>query len=271
LREGFWPWADTSKEPAELTHDYQSERELDTDELDFLRDTCVAEQLAGRYSEAFGPDLLPGMVSQPVFAVPKPRSDKLRLVNHHSFGPHALNNLIPKDDRSIRLDNLHDFGKALRHFHSRHNRGPAWVFKSDVKNAFRLLPLHRHWQIRQIITLMEGKTKLRMVDCCACFGSGGSPHIWCSFFGCIIWIAIVVKGITDIFHYMDDAFGFDDNLDLALYAPYNSISKSSPGARELGTARCNPGPPRSSFPVRQGTYEYPGTSRVHQKLLGGCN
>jgi hypothetical protein len=171
LREGFWPWSDVSKEPLAVTRDYSYNKRLDDDELSFLRDTCINEQDADRYSDDFGPDLLPGMVSEPIFAVPKPRSSKLRLVIHHSAGEISLNDMISKEDRSIRLDNLHDLGRILQTFHRQHGRGPKWVFKSDVSNAYRLMPMHPHWQIRQIVSLQDGAVLRRFVDRCCCFGN----------------------------------------------------------------------------------------------------
>jgi len=94
----------------------------------------------------------PGMVCGPVFPVPKPgNTNQLRLVTDQSAGLHSLNSLIPDDNRSVRFDNLHDLGSALRDFHRHHGRGPRWLFKSDVSKAYRLLPMHPHWQIRQVL------------------------------------------------------------------------------------------------------------------------
>ncbi|KAJ7856970.1 hypothetical protein B0H14DRAFT_2752076 [Mycena olivaceomarginata] len=45
-----------------------------------VRDQCDAEISLGQFSPVFGPDLLPGMYSEPIQAVPKPQSEKLRLV-----------------------------------------------------------------------------------------------------------------------------------------------------------------------------------------------
>lgn len=75
LREGFWPWADTATAP-EGPLDYNQPRDLPEAELKFIKGTCRTEYEAGRFSGAFGPNLLPGMVSEPLFAVPKPRSTK---------------------------------------------------------------------------------------------------------------------------------------------------------------------------------------------------
>ena len=77
LHDGFWPWANTQKEDYPVTWDF-SERPPKTEcEADFLREQRDIEVNAGRYSEDFGTDLLLGMYSTPVHAIPKPRSEKL--------------------------------------------------------------------------------------------------------------------------------------------------------------------------------------------------
>ena len=94
FREGFWPWANTQKEEYPATWDF-SERPPKTErEAGFLRYQRDIELLAGRYSESFGTDLLPGMYSTPIHSAPKPRSDKLRLINDHSAGEFSLNSMI---------------------------------------------------------------------------------------------------------------------------------------------------------------------------------
>ncbi|KIM22105.1 hypothetical protein M408DRAFT_33612, partial [Serendipita vermifera MAFF 305830] len=114
LREGFWPWADTTQEPEEVTRNNNRHRDWTEDEMAFIQDTCREEEEAGRFSLSFGSQLLPGMVCGPVFPVPKPGTNKLRLVTDHSAGIHSLNSLIPEDSRSVRFDNLHDLGSSLR-------------------------------------------------------------------------------------------------------------------------------------------------------------
>lgn len=222
LQEGFWPWAGTSNEPPG-SRDYNQPRDLPEAELKFIKDTCATEQAAGRFSNPFGPELLPGMVSEPVFAVPKPRSTKFRLVTHHSAGSISLNSLIPQEDRFLRFDDLKDFGKVLRHFHHVHGRGPRWLFKSDVSNGFRLLPMHPLWQIKQVVSVWEDGKFTRWIDRCMCFGSGGSPHLFCCIMGLILWIAIHIKGLTDLLHYMDDNWGYDDDEELVYYQPYDTF------------------------------------------------
>ncbi|KIJ24645.1 hypothetical protein M422DRAFT_194440 [Sphaerobolus stellatus SS14] len=215
LREGFWPHASIPPNSPD-TFDF-SDRPLTEDALTFVREQRNKEILADRFSPSFGPDLLPGMFSSPIGAVPKPNSAGLRLITDQSAGPHSLNSFIPRDAATVRYDNMHDFGKLLRKAHSKYGRAPAYLFKSDCSEAFRRIPMHVLWQIRQIVTV-DGE---RHVDRCLVFGNRGAPNIWCSFMALVIWIAIKVKFIEDLLHYMDDAFGYEMDPVLEYYAPYD--------------------------------------------------
>ena len=86
-----------------------------TDEatLAFLQAQQDTEISSGRFSASFGPKLLPGMIAQPVFSVPKPGSAKFRLVNDHTAGIHSLNSAIPTHEGTFQLDNLSDLGALL--------------------------------------------------------------------------------------------------------------------------------------------------------------
>jgi hypothetical protein len=76
LHEGFWPWATTQKEEYPTTWDF-SERPPKTEHrAGFLREQRDIELAERRYSEVFGTNLLPGMYSTPIHAVPKPHSEK---------------------------------------------------------------------------------------------------------------------------------------------------------------------------------------------------
>jgi hypothetical protein len=94
LREGFWPWAYTKRDSYPVTWDFSHRPPKTECEADFLRSQRDIELLAGRYSEGFGSDLLPGMYSTPIHSAPKPRSEKLRLINDHSAGEYSLNSMI---------------------------------------------------------------------------------------------------------------------------------------------------------------------------------
>ncbi len=86
---------------------------LDEESLVFLRSQCNSEILLGQYLQSFGPELLPGMVTQPIFTVLKKGSTKLHLVNDHSVGLKSLNSLILTEGGFVVLDNLSDLGANI--------------------------------------------------------------------------------------------------------------------------------------------------------------
>ncbi|KDQ15047.1 hypothetical protein BOTBODRAFT_109310, partial [Botryobasidium botryosum FD-172 SS1] len=114
LDEGFWPWAEPDEPDRPETYDGSYRPIKDDRHMQFVRDQRDAEIALGRFSPSFGTELLPGMSSIPIGVVPKPHSDKLRLVVDHSAQPHAPNALIPREKVSVPLDNLHNLGQTLR-------------------------------------------------------------------------------------------------------------------------------------------------------------
>ena len=217
FREGFWPWAITQKEEYPVTWDYSERPPKTEQEASFLREQRDIEISAGRYSEGFGTHLLPGMYSTPVHAVPKPRSVKLRLVNDHSAGPFSLNSMIAREDVvGAKMDSISDLIGALLRYRRNHPDKTLILFKSDVSAAYRRLPLHPLWQIKQIVTV----DNVRHVDRCTCFGGRGSCRHYTAFMGLVLWIAIFVKLLTDLFGYIDDNFSFDEEGNVMWYDPY---------------------------------------------------
>ena len=94
LRNGFWPWADTHIGDYPDTWDESIPDPRDQRELDFICSQRDKEIETGRFSAGFGEELLPGMYSMPIHAVPKPHSTDLRLVTNHSAGNYSLNSMI---------------------------------------------------------------------------------------------------------------------------------------------------------------------------------
>jgi hypothetical protein len=184
-------------------------------EKQFVRDQRDAEIALGRFSPAFGPDLLPGMYSMPIHAVPKPQSEKLRLVVTHKMGEFSLNSMIPREAiAGARIDTLKNLGDrilSLRRIHGPDARLVVW--KSDVSQAYRRLPMHILWQVKQIMTI-DGQ---RHVDRCNNFGNRGAGRIWTSFMGLVTWIANDLGIDSKV--YIDDTFGADLASDMEHYEP----------------------------------------------------
>ncbi|KAJ7199107.1 hypothetical protein B0H12DRAFT_1081429 [Mycena haematopus] len=112
LREGFWPWScPVSEHPVTLNG---SKAVRSDKELAFLEKTCDEELAAGRFSEGF-PTLLPGMHAIAIHAVPKPHSEKLRLVTDFSGGEFSRNSTISRfDTNSTRMDGIRELADHLR-------------------------------------------------------------------------------------------------------------------------------------------------------------
>jgi hypothetical protein len=218
LRHGFWPWAITRDPSLPTTWDNFRRALKDPAHYEFIRAQWNVEVQLGQFSPPFGPELLPGMYSMPLGVVPKPHSDKLRLVFDHSAEPFSLNSMIPTHERSVHLDSLSDLGLALRTLRNR--VGPDHelvVFKSDVSRAYRLIPMNKHWQIKQVVTIGTD----RHVDRCNQFGSGPAGRIWVCFISLVLWIAIYIKHLTDLFGYVDDEFSWEFADNMCWYEPYH--------------------------------------------------
>ena len=77
LREGFWPWVETQYEAYPCVVDESLGMPQSEKEGEFLWLQCEHEHSKGRFSGPFSQDLLPGMHTSPIHAVPKLRSEKL--------------------------------------------------------------------------------------------------------------------------------------------------------------------------------------------------
>ena len=219
LREGFWPWADTLKEGYPVIHD-GSRTPTETKKAKFICDQRDIEIGKGRFSTSFGTDLLPGMYSMPVHAVPKPGSTDLRMVTDHSAGIYSLNSMINHElVTGYPLDNMTHIGKMLLSFRrNTPNDRKLVMWKSDIAEAYRLMPVHPFWQIKQINTV-NGQ---RYVDRNNAFGSSASGAIFIAFNSLVSWIARRKRGIQYLATYVDDSSGFDLEDDFLFYEPYHT-------------------------------------------------
>jgi hypothetical protein len=202
LREGFWPWADVPDDSYPSINDNSMHTcRKSEDQLAFIEQQLVEEIHLGQVSESFGRDLLPGMYSMPMHTIPKPNSDKLHLVVNHTTGNYSLNFMIDSDAiKGTKLDGLHSLGASLLHFRKEHPHDKLIMFKSDVSQAFRRLPMHPLWQTKQILTV-NGE---RHIDRNNNFGGRSSPKVWISFMSLVSWIAIHQILIEALKTYMDD-------------------------------------------------------------------
>ncbi|KAH9856339.1 hypothetical protein C2E23DRAFT_882417 [Lenzites betulinus] len=175
----FWPYADVK--PSKYPDTWDEVRLLlqDSTAAEFLCVQHDAEIALNCYSVSFSCDLLPGMYSMPVHVVPKPRSMKFQLVNDHSARKYLLNSMIhPEAIKGVVLDGIPALGDALCHFRRMHPQRQIIMWKSNVLQAYRRMPVSLFWQVQQVVTI-DGD-----------------------------WIAEHYTGVPEKFNYVDDNFGF---------------------------------------------------------------
>lgn len=217
LREGFWPWAEVPKPGYPITNDESKEAPTDVKKAEFLRAQRDVELAKGRFSPSFAHDLLPGMYCMPIYAVPKPHSTDLRLVTDQSYGKYSPNSMIMHEKvTGFPLDNMIHFGGMLMDLEKREPGVEKVVWKSDVAEAYRILPMHPRWQIKQV-TRVDDEYH---IDRCNVFGGCGAGGIFISFNGLVMWIAKEIKGIRYLSNYVDDSSGCSRRDDRLVYEPY---------------------------------------------------
>jgi hypothetical protein len=192
----------------------------DEEQATFIRDQCLKERQKGYFSESFGTDLFPGMYAMPIYAVPKPHSVDLRLVTDHSAGPFSLNGMIDHAQvMGFPLDNVRHLGEMLYDVRRSIGNVSLTLWKLDIADAYRLLPVSPQWQVKQIITI-DGQ---RYLDHNLAFGSSASPGIFISFDSLVAWISKNVKDIDYILDYIDDSSGCNLLGDTQYYELYGKF------------------------------------------------
>ncbi|KAF7374421.1 DNA/RNA polymerase [Mycena sanguinolenta] len=209
LREGFWPWSrPVSEHPVTLDN---SKIARSTKEQEFLEKTRDEEIAAGRFSAAF-PALLPWHARYP-YPCCSSRTSVAALSRGTPLSP-GLTGTVRAWMGFGSLLTISGSCAAPLGPHAEIN-----IFKSDVKGAFKVLPMHILWQPWQVYRI-AGKYH---VDWAATFGSSASPPIWTTFAGFVLWIAMVVYIIPHLFAYMDDFHSAQAASEMQLYKPYNRM------------------------------------------------
>jgi len=185
LEEGFWPWATTTREGYPCINNESKLSPKDPSKAEFLRVQRDLEKGKERFLPSFGRDLLPGMYCMPNYAVPKPNSTNYHLINDQSCEKFSLNSMVQHDRvMGYPLDNMVHFGEVLMNLEKKEPGKPRVAWKSDIVEAYRILPMHPLWQIKQINTI-DGEC---VVDQCNSFRGSSSEATFISFNSLVAWI-----------------------------------------------------------------------------------
>jgi len=218
LREGFWPWADTKVGTYPETWDFSDRPSKRQDHIDFIFSQVDTEVRLRRYSEAFGPELLPGMYSSLVHAVDKPGTSTFRLINDQSAGKFSPNSMIDSENvAGTCMDNIKSLGASLHAFRKANGGDTELVmWKSDIEAAYCNLWMSKEWQAKQTVTVGDKC----YVDHCNCFWNRSSYKVFLSLSSLVAWIAEHVKQIPHLKAYVDDNASFGLAGDVLYYEPY---------------------------------------------------
>lgn len=140
-----------------------------------------------------------------------------------SAGEFSVNSLTHAHEKSFPLDNMVQLGEIMLRAHKKLPPGKHLVlFKSDVSEAYRLLPMHPYWQIKQINTV-NGE---RYVDRNNAFGGKRSGDLFIAFMTLVLWIASHFHHLEDLCSYVDDVFSAMISGDMEPYEPYDMMMPS---------------------------------------------
>lgn len=145
------------------------------------------------------------MKISPLLVVPKPNSDKFRVCSNKSFGSPSPNSLIDKSKINIALDSIQSWIPFL--IEAKKKYGSVNLFKCDIDAAYRMVPIHPQYQMRQVVKVRDNM----FVNRCCDFGSSSSVHLFCAVDSTILYVAEKVFGIKNLSNFMDDTWGLCDS------------------------------------------------------------
>ena len=153
------------------------------------------EQARGSLVGPLSPSLATTVHVSPLGLVPKPHSDKWRLiVDLSSLEGRSVNDGICSDLTSVVYASVDNAVEIIRRL------GPGTeLVKMDLKDAYRVIPVHP--QDHHLLGIQWcGDT---FVDRSLPFGLQSAPKIFTAFSDMVAW-AIHYRGVRHLLHYLDD-------------------------------------------------------------------
>jgi hypothetical protein len=153
---------------------------------------------AGRIAGPFSSSPFDSFCTSPLGAVPKKGSaDKIRRIHDLSY-PHGLSVNSGIEDGTVKYARFDDAVAMVRKL----GRG-CWLWKTDLANAFRHVPVHRA-DVPLLGFMFAG---LFFFDLFLPFGLRSSPRLFEVFATALQWILQSRFGFRWIVHYLDDFLG----------------------------------------------------------------
>lgn len=162
---------------------------------EILQGKIKKELEAGRIAGPFAYPPLPTLQVSPVGLIPKKDGD-YRVIHHLSYPDHnSINDFIPPELCSVSYASIDDAAEMI------HNLGQgALLAKSDIKSAFRLLPISP-CDFDLLGIKFDGHYYF---DKCLPMGASISCAMFEKFATFINWLVVNKTGNKNILHYLDD-------------------------------------------------------------------
>ena len=156
------------------------------------------EVTLGRVAGPYPSPPLPNFQCHPVGVVPKKHSTDWRTIYHLSYPPgDSINDHIPKDPFSLSYVRVDDAIHILQSL----GKG-AFMAKTDLKSAFRLIPIHPNdWSLLGIYWQSQ-----YYVDMYLPFGVRSGPFLFNLLSDGLEWILKHNYGLQYVIHILDDFF-----------------------------------------------------------------
>ena len=152
----------------------------------------------GRIAGPFSSPPLPDLQCHPIGVVPKKHSVEWRTIYHLSYPEgDSINDHIPKDPYSLQYVRVDDAIAILRSLGT-----GSFMAKTDLKSAFRLMPIHpEDWNLLGIYWQSQ-----YYIDLYLPFGLRSAPFLFNQISDALEWILKHNYGLHHVIHILDDFF-----------------------------------------------------------------
>jgi len=174
-----------------------------TQHPDVVFSNLTKEISLGRVAGPFTSSPLPNLQCHPVGVIPKKHSNEWRTIYHLSYPEgDSINDHIPKDPYALQYVRVDDAIRILK------SLGPgAFMAKTDLKSAFRLIPIHPDdWHLLGIYWNNQ-----YYVDLYLPFGLRSAPYLFNQLSDALEWVLKHNYRLPRVLHILDDFFIAEPN------------------------------------------------------------
>lgn len=160
-----------------------------------------AQRIAGPFDDP----PLTNFVTSPLGIVPKSEVGKYRVIHDLSFPEgQSVNTYIPRENSEVQYDTIDKVISLVQYF----GRG-AFMAKSDIKDAFRIVPIHPS---DYHLLGFTWKSKY-YYDRCLPMGASSSCKIFEELSQALVWIMLNKYHASGISHILDDFFFISSSVE----------------------------------------------------------